>query len=119
MAAKGKRSRKVAVAFVIFALTPFAIAATRSSFWERQHSMAPAAAALYLAVVLALVVGRYRWAWVLLLLFYVSADLTWAVRPHVSATYALGLALALPTLALLLSRPMRHRLRRPITLRGL
>ena len=105
-------TRLVLGAFVILALAPFAVAATRSSFWQREHSMAPLATALYLAVVLALVVGRYRWAWVLLVLFYGAAAMTWAFdsrRFH--PMYLLGFALGVSVFALLLSAPMRHRVR--------
>src|SRR3954453_6863709 len=72
------RTRAVLVAFVILAIAPFAYAATRSSFWQHQHSMAPVATALYVLVVGALVLGGYRWAWVLLAVLYGVAIVTWA-----------------------------------------
>jgi hypothetical protein len=112
------RSRQIAIVFAVFAVAPFVVAAAKSSFWERQHSMAPVATAVYLALVLALVIGRYRWAWIVLVLFYASAELSWLITAHrFSVTNVLGLAVGLATLALLLSRPMRHRVHPPVAVR--
>jgi hypothetical protein len=108
-------TRIVLVAFVVFAVTPFVIAATRSSFWQPEHSMAPVATAIYLAVVAALVVGRYRWAWMLLGLFWAFVVVVWPFdSDRFAATHVLGFVAALATLALLVSTPMRRRLRRPV-----
>jgi hypothetical protein len=105
------------LAFAACALVPILIAATKSSFWERQHSMAPVAAAIYIAIVVVLVTARYRWAWILLVLFEGFADLIWITHPHATVGYVLGLVLGVATLALLLSPPMRTRLRRPVAFR--
>ena len=105
----------VLVAFVVLAVTPFLIAATRSSFWEPEHSMAPVATAIYLAVVAALVVGRYRWAWMLLSLFFAWVVATWPFdSDRFAGAHVFGFVAALAALALLVSKPMRRRLRRPI-----
>jgi hypothetical protein len=104
--------------FSILAVTPFVIAATKASFWQPQHSMTPVATALYLIVVLALVLGRFRWAWILLTLFYGIADLSSVVHPpHTLRAYLLGLLLGVATFVVLVSSPMRDRLRRPVRLR--
>jgi hypothetical protein len=63
------RERVIVLAFVVVTVAPVAVAVTRSAFWEPEHSMAPVAAAIYLAVVVALFGGRYRWAWVVLSVF--------------------------------------------------
>src|SRR4029077_684887 len=51
-------TRFVLGAYVIFAVAPFGRAALHSWFWQGQHSTAPVATALYLAVVVALVAWR-------------------------------------------------------------
>jgi hypothetical protein len=108
----------VLVAFVVLAVAPFVVAATRSSFWQPEHSMAPVATALYLVVVGALVVGRFRWAWILLTLLWAFALVGWLFDSNRFAlTHLLGFAGALATLALLISTPMRRRLRRPVLVR--
>ena len=77
--------------------------------------MAPVVTAVYLAVVLALVVGRFRWAWLLLVLFNGAALIGWAFDAHRFApTRALGYVVGLATFVLLMSGPMRHRLRHPV-----
>jgi predicted membrane channel-forming protein YqfA (hemolysin III family) len=79
--------------------------------------MAPVATAVYLTVVLALVVGRYRWAWVLLVLFNGAAIVGWAFDAHrLAPMRAVWYFLTLGTLLLLLSAPMRGRLRQPVSL---
>ena len=112
------RERVLLVSFTILAVAPFVIAATKASFWQPQHSMAPVVTVVYLIVVLALVKGRFRWAWILLAVFYGLADLLWVLHPpHSLRANLLGLAIGLPTLVVLISSPMRHRLRRPVRLR--
>src|SRR4051794_32761049 len=113
------RTRAVLVAFVILAIAPFAYAATRSWFWQHQHSMAPVATALYVLVVGALVLGRYRWAWVLLAFLYGVAIVTWVFDSgRFAPRNVLGLVVGVATLALLVSPPMRDRPRRPISIRA-
>jgi hypothetical protein len=81
--------------------------------------MAPAATTLYLAVVLALVVWRRRWAWRVLVILYGSSLVMWAFEPHrFAATHLLGLALGVVKLALLVSAPMRRRLQPPVVARS-
>jgi hypothetical protein len=109
------RTKVVLTAFVAFSVTPFAIAATKSSFWQPEHSMAPVVTVGYLALVLALVVGRYRWAWVVLFLFNGFVALSWLFdSDRFAPTHVLGLALDLAVLLLLISEPMRRRLRRSV-----
>lgn len=77
--------------------------------------MAPVATLLYLAIVLALVIGRYRGAWVVLFLFNSFVALSWLFDSNRFAlTRILGLALDVAVLLLLVSEPMRRRLRRPV-----
>jgi hypothetical protein len=79
--------------------------------------MAPVATAVYLTVVSVLVVGRYRWAWVLLVLLDGAATVGWAFDAHrLDPMRAVWYCLTLGTLLLLLSAPMRGRLRRPVSL---
>jgi hypothetical protein len=109
------RTKLVLIAFVILALAPFVYAATHAWFWQHQHSMAPIATALYLLVVAALVLGRFRWAWVLLALFYGAAIVGWVVdSERFAATHILSFGADLAVFALLVSPTMRHRLRRPL-----
>ena len=105
-------SRRVARAFVLVAVAPFVVAATRSSFWQHKHSMAPVATALYLTVVLVLVVWRSRWAWALLVLFYGAGLVSWGFDSHrFSLWRVLALAVDVAAFGLLVSAPMRRRLR--------
>jgi hypothetical protein len=113
------KTRLVLGAFVILGVAPFGWAALHGWFWQGRHSMAPVATALYLAVVLVLVGWRRRWSWLLLVLLYGSAAVTWAFDPHrFAANHLLGFVVGGVTLALLLSAPMRQRLRPPVFGRG-
>ena len=103
--------RSALVAFVVLAIAPFAFAAARSSFWETRHSMAPVATLLYLALLAAVVVWRYRWAWVLLALFYGSAVIGWAFDSHRFAISHLVYGVAdIAVFAFFISPAMRDRL---------
>lgn len=100
---------------MIVGVAPFGWAALHAWFWQERHSMAPVATALYLAVVLALVVWRRRWSWLLLVLLYGAGVVTWAFDQHLfAAAHVLGFVAGGATLALLLSAPMRQRLRPPV-----
>jgi len=113
------RTRVVLITFVILAIEPFVYAATRSWFWQHKYLMAPVATAIYLLVLAGLVLGRYRWAWVLVAVLYGSAIVTWAFDAHRFAPwYVLGLGLNVAVFALLMSSPMRNRLRRPVSVRA-
>jgi hypothetical protein len=72
------------IAFFLLTMAPFARAAATSWFWESQHRMAPVATGLFLLLVLALVVGRYRWAWILVTLFEASALIGSVADPTVT-----------------------------------
>jgi len=112
-------TRFVLGAFVIFAVAPFGRAALHSWFWQSQHLTAPVATALYLAVVVALVAWRRRWAWLLLVFLDGSATATWPFDAHrFDPTHLLAFVEGVVTLALLLSAPMRQRLRPPLTARS-
>jgi hypothetical protein len=113
------RTRAVLVAFVAVAITPFAVAVTHSWFWQHKHNQAPVGTAVYLLVVAALVRGRYRWAWLLLALFYGAALVSSVFDSHrFTARALLYEVLGCAAVVLLLSTPMRHRLRQPIRFRG-
>ena len=105
-------------AFVVLAVAPFAYAAAHSWFWQREHSMAPLATVLFLILLVALVRGRYRWAWMLFAVVYVAGLAGWAfdVRRFEPRTL-LFLAVNVGALALLLSPQMRRRLKHPVDLR--
>jgi hypothetical protein len=76
---------------VIVGVAPFGWAALHAWFWQERHSMAPVATALYPAVVLALVVWRRRWSWLLLVLLYGAGVVTWAFDQHLfAAAHVLG-----------------------------
>jgi hypothetical protein len=110
MATHNATERVVAVGYAILALLPFGIAMTQHSFYERAHSIAWVAVPLFVGLVGALVVGRYRWAWVLLVVFGVSVIVRWAIDLDHPAWFALYVL----SFGLLVSAPMRRRLRRPI-----
>jgi hypothetical protein len=113
-----KADRRVVGAFVVLAVAPFTYAAAHSSFWQRDNSMAPLATVLFLVLLLALVRGRYRWAWLLFALLSVAALAGWPFDAHRFEIRALVfLAINLGAFALLLSPPMRRRLKRPVGLR--
>ncbi len=113
------RTRVVLIPFVILAVAPFAYAMTRSWFWERDHSTAPLATALYVLVVGALVLGRYRWAWILLAIFYGTAIVAWGFdSSRFAAWQVLRLAGDVIVFGLLMSSAMRDRLRRPVGIRA-
>jgi hypothetical protein len=110
--------RSALVAFAVLAIAPFAYDATMSSFWDLRHSMAPVATLLYLLLLAAVVVWRYRWAWVLLALFYGSAVIGWVLDSHRFATRHLLFEVAdLAVFALFISPAVRDRLRRPVSFR--
>jgi hypothetical protein len=115
MVVAAARERLVLAVFVLLAVVPFAIAASSRSFWAEEHSMAPAATAFYVAILVARVVGRYRWAWFLLALVYVSGVIGWAFDDQrLEPMRAFLGVIALATLVLLGSAPMRRHLRRPV-----
>ena len=101
-------------AFTVQSLAPFLYGATKSSFWR---SEAPIATLLYTALVLALVAGRYRWAWLVLVLFDGAGALWWFVHPTHSNIQNAALVVNFATVALLLTPLMRRRLRHPVGLR--
>jgi len=100
------------VGFVVLAVARFAVAATTRSFWKPEHSTAPVATAVYLMVLAALVLGRYGWAWVVLVLLNAAVLVGWAFDSRRFQLSALWHLLSVATLLLLLFAPMRHRLRR-------
>jgi hypothetical protein len=79
--------------------------------------MAPVVTAVYLLVVGALALGRYRWAWVLLAIFYGGGIVSWGFDLPRTPWRILNLLVNAATFALLVSSPMRDRLRRPVSFR--
>jgi hypothetical protein len=113
------RAAGLVVAFVLLTIAPFVRAATHSSFWAPEHSMAPVGTALFLVLLAVLVLGRYRWAWIVLVLFEGSALVAWAVEP--TPLHAIDIPFYIASIVsfvLLLSPTMRHRLRKPVKFRG-
>jgi hypothetical protein len=96
------RARVVIAAYVLLAAVPFVIAATRSSFWEREHNTAPVAAAVWGLLLVALALRR-RWAWYGLAAFETAVLLSNVV----DFTGSIGLVFELVTLGLLFSPPVR------------
>ena len=79
--------------------------------------MAPVATALFFGLVFALVVGRYRWAWVIIALFELAALIGWLVDPtSLRAINIPFLIASIGSFVLLLSPTMRGRLRAPVRL---
>jgi hypothetical protein len=108
----------VLTVFVVLTVAPFVRAALTSSFWSPEHSMAPVASLLFFGLVAAVVVGRFRWAWVLLVLFEAGGLVSWAIDPtpfHVSDVPFYVAAVG--SFLLLLSPTIRHRLRKPVRFR--
>ena len=104
--------------FVALVVAPFLIAATRHQYWERQHLMAPLVTLVVFAVLAALVVGRYRWAWMIFVVFDLVLIAGWVFdSSRFSALHLAGLAGDLTALVLLASGHMRTRLRRPVVIR--
>jgi hypothetical protein len=94
--------RVVLATYLALAVAPFVVGATHASFWS-QHSRAPLAAVLWLALLLGLALHR-RGPWAVLVFFdalvVVSYSWEWAgVLPFVGN---------LGALALLVSPPMRR-----------
>jgi hypothetical protein len=110
-----RATRSVLVVFVALMLAPFLWAASQSWFWQGRHSMAPVATAVFAALVAALVVGRYRWAWIVLALIYGAVLVSWAFdsRRFVS-THVVGLVLNVGAFVLLVSPPVRNHVRPPV-----
>src|SRR3989442_613468 len=108
-------ARAVLLGYLLLAFAPFAVAATHSSFWERQHSTAPVAAVAFALVLMALVLRR-RWAWQLLVVFEGIVLVSFVF----DFTNALAFGSNLASFALLISPPMRRyvRLRSPLVRRS-
>ena len=95
-------ARAVVLATALLWLCPLVVAASRDSFWERQHSTAPVAGGLIVLLVIAML-RRHQWAWALLLIFEVSEVVGYAVALPDFPWFLINVA----TLALLLSPQMR------------
>jgi hypothetical protein len=80
---------------------------TRSSFWQPEHSTAPAATAV-VGLLLVAFVRHQRWAWFLLVAIAGSAVVIAPFEAGVSVGYLLPVA----ALALLLSTPSRRHVAR-------
>jgi hypothetical protein len=107
------------VVFVLLTIVPFVRAATHSWFWDLERSIALESTALFLAVLAALMLGRYRWAWIVLVLLEGSVFIGEAVDQ--SPLHAIDIPFyiaSIASFALLLSPTMRHRLRKPVEFGG-
>jgi hypothetical protein len=98
-----RTTRLVLVAYLVLTAAPFLIAATHHTFWERAHSMAPAATVVVAGPLLALV-RRHRRAWIVLTVFQGGVLLSFAFDFGSVAAFALNLI----AFALLVSSPMRR-----------
>jgi hypothetical protein len=94
-------SRWAVALYVVLAVAPFAYAALDREFWE---SVAPIASLLWFVLVAA-VVARRHWAWLLALLIEVAILVTWPFSDDVP-WYAVVLNVL--SLAVLASPPMRR-----------
>src|SRR5262249_34832931 len=107
------RERLIVGVFIFADVAPLVYAATQSWFWQ-QHSVAPTAAAIELAIVSAMLFGRYRWAWVLLTLLFGIEVIGWPLTAdRFQASSIFWEVSDAAAFAALLSAPMRRRLRRP------
>ena len=97
----------VVTSYAVLALLPFVLAATHAWFWEGEHSTAPVASGIAIAVLVALLF-RKAWAWRLLVLVQAVALISFVF----DFTSVLALALNLASFALLLSPQMRRFIRR-------
>jgi hypothetical protein len=107
---RGQKDRLAAVSFAVLVVGSLIFDAAHGWFWQRAHDIAPVAALLALALVVALL-RRSRAAWWV----FVIADATslpsfvaHAVTKHVTVGYLVGLAFWISELAILLSAPMRR-----------
>jgi hypothetical protein len=91
------------LAYAVLGSMPFVLAATAPSFWEHEHATAPAAAAAFGALLLALVLRR-RWAWFALVVFQGAVLVSYAF----DFTSVPSLLLNALSFALLTSKPMRR-----------
>jgi hypothetical protein len=96
-------TRAVVSASALLWVAPLIVATSHGSFWERQHSTAPVAAALIFLTVIALL-RRHRWAWVLLSALEVGVLVSYAF----DFASILGFLTNVAALALLMSPQMRR-----------
>jgi K+ transporter len=91
-------------AYVVLAVAPFAYAATREEYWD---GVAPVSTLVVVGLLAALVL-RKRWAWVVLLVFEAAVLISFAF----DFTDALALAASVVRFGLLVSPPMQRQMRR-------
>ena len=98
--AQRRIARLVVTSYVGLAIAPFVYAAMHREFWE---GLAPFATLLWFALVAGVVVRR-RWAWLLAVVVEVAVLLSW---PFSADVRWFAVVLNILSLAVLVSRPMR------------
>ena len=101
-----RRTQLVLLAYAVLALAPLVFAATHAWFWDQEHSSAPIAVGAF-ALLLAALLLKQRWAWLLLAVFQAAVLVSFAF----DFTTVPALLLNAASLALLLSAPMRGYIR--------
>lgn len=91
------------ICYLVLAALPFVVAAAHSWFWEHEHSTAPVAAAIWIALLVALLL-RKRWAWWLLIVFQSAILISFVF----DFTDIAALLLNIASFGVLLSGPMRR-----------
>jgi hypothetical protein len=113
-----RRAQAVVGAFVVLAVGPLVWQASKSSFWSPEHSTAPIATLIYLAMVGAMVFRRARWAWIILVLLHGAVLVGWVIDAgSVRLVYIPLYAAGIGAFGLLLSSTLRLRLRKPVRFR--
>ncbi len=98
------------VAFAVLVVGTLIFAAAHGSVWQREHDMAPVAAALIL-VVLGLLLQRQRFAWWVFVAFSGIGLVSWVVNlsnQQITGAWIVGGLLGLLELGLLVSPAMRR-----------
>lgn len=110
--------RVVILGYLIFSFIPLVVNDAHFSRVKDASWVVPAGIVLFVVVNALLLIGRYRWLWVLVVLSYVFSDGASLFHPHPDARYVLGLMTDLIAFVFLVSPGMRLRLRRPVLIAG-
>lgn len=102
---RGSSLRRATIgSYIVATLAPLGVAASRHSFWEPEHSAAPAVSGLVVLVLAAFVIVRSRFAWRVLALAQTALLVSFAF----AFTGVLPLLLSAASVALLFSPPVRQ-----------